>query len=588
MNEKSVETAVVHRADILSGREAAVDQDLLIDQITTDQNEVVPATETEVRDAIERLSERGFLKDVEGQPGFLSTDQTAREADAFARAVTDPKQTNVFADPSRAAIDPMAQAQRYTIVDRGARGGDVQTLNTLLNEDQKVNAIAITGQTEGERPDLIEAGIETSNVVDFVTVMEDRLATNEPYELGYGPETVMVITQDATSSARNMEALAQTAETLGVGKVLIMDDPATRTASNALVVGEAIRSGAVAETPYIPVNDRETITTNVRSTVERTILSAETVEGQTLETVAVELANEQVAQMEARDGAETSFFPAIVATDPVRLSNLEKAATSRDMATIENLTKDGSNARVTMTADTLQPVRNDLVNTETGAGLRSGDILTVNSAGTSENVAAGDVYRVSDMNPVDGSLVVQNAENSFVKLNVAEMAGQDVKLAVSTMEAREFVNGSPVSFGIGEDRQSGVLILSSAREGYIIGNDGEVSSVTPDIVAGAGMRTDYASASPTLTKDSGLVAVSGANDRYNGQGPAPGAAMVAARFSDSERGAPVVVVTDDPKTLSEQSEYVPSEIAAALENNVAEILGNGPDRDPTQDMGQER
>jgi len=568
MKDVAAESAIIRNADTLSRGHSHITVRALLDAARSELQ--AERSDSELLQTVDRLIDRGFLRESTQFEGYLKTDLTDRQIDAFAKAVTDPTPTNPrvsasgLLDANKDRSNPMDQAQRYSIVDASVRGGVQASLDQILSPSDRENTVFLHGE---RGPDIARFPVGTENLQnmrDFLRVTRRELATQTAQAAGYGPQTTLVVSDAALRSGHRAEILARTAEQMQAGKVIIMVEPDKSSGPELAAISHAIRAGAVSELGAPDTFTQSADTLSLQSTLTNAQNRFETPRGEGLEIAA------------ARRGAElsdTSDSPAqLVASDPLRLANLNKAA--QVIQDARNSVA-GEAERPGVRVDTFSVLAPSEYNAATGSGIRQLDVIQIRSAPEGSGYQSGERFAVNDVNSIDSKALVKNSAGNYVRLPLETMARDNITFDVLTKSETLVREGDPVSIQTaGGDRITGQAQDIQADTFDLALRDGRSVALTTQSAKTSDLQPAFATSSPDLAKPGAMIAVSGVHDRSETGGFNPGASALAARQVERDPDASISIFTTDSDKLATNSARTEHGLAMSLQQIFERSLGD--------------
>lgn len=513
----------------------------------------------------ERAAERLFAKGVlrRSSDSLIRSDRTDRWTDHFAREVSDPTRTNprvslyAHREARSDRSHPLDQAQRYTVVDVAKGGGIARVLRSLGERALPTEIIHIHGD---RGPDIARFPIGTENLMqaaDFVGRASKALHRKDAKRPEFGARTVLIVSGDALRSAHRAMLLATAAAQTGVGKVIILAHPED---PDQFVLTEAVRRGAVSDwRPAFqfsaPVHPRD--------------LSQEL---QRIEGRVVEVLNETLEQAAAREALNEvtpgrhNAHPMLAYTQ-ARRDNLNKAAQALFVS--EDAERRGFPITV------MRRVTPHLVDLNTGAGLREGDFLRINRAPPKCAHQVGDIFRIMNVKPVEGTALVKDASNRYVSINFEALRDMHVRLAAYAEQQITINDGERLELERGRQRSLGHAVFVSPSSFAFQPDTGPMVSFTAGSGSPPFLRHGYAGATEPLTNDRLAYAVAGSGDQECDRCFTPGAAAIAGRACEDGRVSDSKIFTDDKAALISHSQSVDLDAAGALDRAYMDAVRNG-------------
>lgn len=515
----------------------------------------------ELERAAGRLLELGVLRRTPEQ--LIRSDRTDRWTDQFARLVSDPTKTNPrvslrsHLDTAADRGHPLDQAQRYNIVDVEAAGGIERTLQWISSRAVEDEIIHIHGD---HGPDIARFPIGTNQLMqaaDFVGRTSKALHRKDTKRSAVGAHTVLVVSGDALRSAHRAMLLAAAAEQSGVGKVVILahDD-----APHQFVLNEAVRRGAVSTfRPNFrfpdPKHPRD-LSSDLAGAAEHIL----EVENETLEQAA--------ARAALNDLATGSLTPEpMLAHTLARHDNLNKAAQA--LFTTDSTHRRGFKMTV------LRQIAPHLVDTSTGAGLREGDFLRVNRVPPGRDHKIGDMFRVTNVKPVERTALVKNTHDRYEEISFDALRDMHVRLAAYDNQDITIHEGDRLELERGSEHSAGRALLVSPNSFAFQPNEGPMVSFAVGASQALFLRLGYAATSAPLDASRPAYAVAGSADQEGDQCFTPGAASIVTRAQKAGRVREVRIFTDDKASLLSRSNAVDLDAADVLERAYMDAVRTG-------------
>jgi len=548
MKNVAAESALIRNADTLSRETSHFTPRGLIDAARAELRSERP--DGAMMQSVDRLIARGFVRPSAQFEGYLKTDHTDRQIDAFTKMLTNPTPTNPrvsalqLLDGGRDRSNPMHQAQRYSIVDASARGGVQASLEQILSAADRERAVFVHGE---RGPDVARFAIGTDNLHnarDFLHSTRAALATHSPASLGYGPLTTLIVSDAAVRSSHRAELIGRIADAMGVGKVLFLVEPDQTPPHELAPLAHAVRAGAVSEVVVGDAFRREAETGSAAAPLHAASDVLRAVRGETLEMAA--------ARLGAAEAVRTGSPVQLVAGDPLRLANLNLAA--RAVAAAQrSIAGQGEGPCLTIESFTAMAAQD--YDRTTGAGMRMHDVLQVRAAPEPSGYKVGDRYVIRDVNPIDSRVLVKDAASDYVRLPLAAMDRQQVRFDILTRSQIQIGDGDPVSMLTAGAQRVGCIVRDLSEKQFSLAlPDGRIASMTPDTAKASDLQPAFAVAAPDLSKPSAIIAVAGIHDRASDGAFTAGAALMAARAHQSGLTGPLMIMTSDPAKFLDNAE----------------------------------
>lgn len=567
MKDVAAESALIRNADTISRGQSRFEERDVLDAAQPELR--VDRSDQDLLHSVDRIIERGHFRESVQFPGYVKTDLTDRQTDAFAKAVTDPSHTNPrvtkaqLLDSTRDKSNPMDQAQRYTIVDASARGGVEQTLSSILPPEDRENTIFLHGERGADIARFPIGTDNLHNVRDFLKSTRSELASKTAEDAGYGPKTTLVVSDTALRSSHRAELIGQTAEKMQVGKVVILAEPDKSPPIELAVLSEAARRGAVSEMTASETFVETSNTTSLESALRDSKADMISPVGEGLEMAA--------ARYAASETTRTGNPSQLVTSDPLRLANLNKAAQVIQEA---RHSVEGGQERPGVRVETFNVLPTSEYNAATGAGIRQYDVIQIRNAPEGSGYSAGERYPVRDINPIESNALVKNPAGDYVRLPLEAMARQDVQFDVLTKSETLVREGDPISIQTASgERVTGLAADISKDRFSLVLDDGRSVSLNPETAKASDLQPAFASSSAALDKPGALVAVAGVHDRTDKGLFSPGASYDAARAAERDSDRSVSVFTSDPDRLASNSARTEHSLAQSLQQNFQRSLG---------------